>query len=103
MANTHHNATQTTGAETSHVVYPACQCGHAYGAHTCGGWHPIRTNDAVDVCNCMQYRPSRGVDEFTSTYRPWTTTRGLRRLVCVTAWWVERQARTVRRRVERQA
>ena len=91
---------QHAGAEVSHTVFPACACGHAYGAHRCAGWHPL---DGVenDACACTLYAPSGQVEELTSVYRPWTTTRGARRWTCLACWWLERQARTLRRRLER--
>ena len=101
ISTTSSNAAQQTGAELSHTVYPACACGHAYGAHACAGWHPL-TAAAADVCTCTGYSPNRPVTEFTAVYRPWTTTRGLRRWACLSCWWVEQTARLWRRRWERQ-
>lgn len=96
------DATQWQGAEITQTVFPACTCGHAVGAHRCQGWHPLVSPESNDDCRCMAYAPSKPVDEFTAFYRPWATTRGWRRTVCLGWWWIERHARTARQRVEKQ-
>lgn len=94
-------AQQRTGADITHVVWPACQCGHAFAAHCCQGWHPLMSGPEHDKCSCLSYAPNGQVEEFTAVYRPWDTTRGMRRLACRACWWLERRARRWRHTWER--
>lgn len=94
--------TQGAGAELTHTVYPACRCGHSWAAHRCQGWYSISGDLTLhDDCACHTYSPTLPVEEFTAAYRPWSTTRGVRRLVCVACWRLEQWARSSRRKWER--
>ncbi len=93
---------QRQGVEISHVILPACRCGHAFAAHACAGWHAVHGGaDDRDTCDCHGYEPARPTEEVTTVYQPWTTTRGFARTACLLCWWVEQRARHWRRRLER--
>ena len=40
--------TQRATTSVRAIAVPACECGHAQAAHTCGGWHPI----GKEPCEC---------------------------------------------------
>jgi hypothetical protein len=73
------------------IAMPACECGHAQAAHTCGGWHPI----GKEPCACRSYRPAR-----TPAYRLSVNVGRLRRLTCGALWQIEWYARLWRERFE---